>query len=104
MVYRLTIPRATPSQNSTDRSHWRKRYDLKSEWWWLIRAADGFLKITRATGKRRLTIERHARGIPQDPANVIGGTKGIVDDLVDLGILINDTQATVDTERPSMSR
>ena len=91
MSWRLVIPVPTTSQNTRDRQHHMARHRSKGLWWWHIRAAPGFLLVPRATGRRRLTIERHARTQPQDEANVHGGCKGLVDDLVQLRLLIDDT-------------
>lgn len=96
----LTIPAATPSQNTREGKHWGTKTREKSEWWWLIRGCPNFLSIPRATRKRRLTIERHARTVPQDPANVHGGCKGIVDDLVQLGLLVDDSPAWIEHGTP----
>jgi hypothetical protein len=100
MAWSLRIDRATPSQNTREGQHWAKRHREKCAWWWSIRAARGFLAIPRATGRRRLTIERHARTRPQDEANVHGGCKGLVDDLVELGLLVDDSPAWIEHGTP----
>lgn len=99
-VWALKIEGASPSQNIRDKQHWGTKTREKSRWWWLIRACPNFLSIPRATGKRRLTIERHARTVPQDHANVHGGCKGIVDDLVQLGLLVDDSPAWIEHGTP----
>lgn len=89
MTWSLTIPRACPSQNKHQWAHWGKVRREKQEWYNLIRAAEGFLDIPRATGKRKLTLERFGWGT-LDEMNLIGGAKGIVDNLVQLGLLVDD--------------
>lgn len=96
----LRIETATPSQNTRDHQHPMVRHKEKGAWWWWIRGARGFLDIPRATTRRRLTIERHARTVPQDEANVHGGCKGIVDDLVQLGLLVNDSPQWIEHTPP----
>jgi hypothetical protein len=76
------------------------RHRDKGTWWWLVRGAEGFLQIPRASGRRRLTIERHARTRAQDEANVFGGTKGLVDDLVELRLLMDDSPAWLELGAP----
>ena len=98
--WRIKINAATPSQNTREGKHWGTKTREKSWWWWLIRACPHFLEIPKATRKRRLTIERHARTVPQDPANVIGGTKGIVDDLVQLGLFVDDSPEWIEHGTP----
>lgn len=100
MTWRIMILRPTPSQNTREGQHFMTRHKDKGVWWWLIRGAEGFLSIPRATGKRRLTIERHARTVPQDEANVHGGCKGLVDDLVQLGLFKDDSPAWIEHGKP----
>ena len=100
MTWTITIEAATPSQNTREGKHWGSKTREKRTWYWLIRACPNFLAIPRASGKRRLTIERHARTVPQDPANVHGGCKGIVDDLVQHGLLVDDSPAWIEHGEP----
>jgi len=67
----------------------------KKMWWMLIRAGVGFLEVPRATGRRKLTIERHARkGL--DPDNLLGGAKCcITDNLKKMGLLVDDNDKWV---------
>nr|WP_320131982.1 hypothetical protein [uncultured Holophaga sp.] len=99
----LRIEKACPSQNEFAWAHWRKAKSSKDAWKLLIRGASGFLDIPRARGKRRLTIERHARGT-LDEQNLIGGAKGIIDDLVQLGLLVDDKPAFLELGRPVQAR
>lgn len=94
-AYRLTIPKASPSQNEFAFSHWRKAHASKKLWALLIRASEGFVVVPKATAKRRLTIERHGRKALDVP-NLIGGAKGIIDDLVQLGLLVDDDPRHLD--------
>jgi hypothetical protein len=89
----LVIPCASPSQNVTDRQHWAKRHRQKRLWGAAILAAvgnSGNLARMKATGRRRLTIIRHGKR-ELDPANIVGGAKGIIDELVAHGLLIDDS-------------
>ena len=103
MNWTLRIEKPSPSQNVLDRSNWRGRKASKDSWKMLIRGAPGFLDIPRAHGKRRLTIERHAKGT-LDEQNLIGGAKGIIDDLVQLGLLVDDKPAFLDLGKPVQAR
>lgn len=93
--WELTINEASPSRNLFFHKHWSVEYHSKMRWLALIRAAPGFLGIPKATGKRRLTIERHGRHI--DPDNLIGGAKGIIDNLVALKLLVDDNEKYVES-------
>ena len=90
MTWTLRLDDATPSQNILDRMHWVDRRQYKAEWKLRIRASKGFLSIPKASGPRRLTVERHGRK-ELDTANLVGGLKGIQDDLVQLGLFLDDT-------------
>ena len=50
-----------------------------------VRRAD----VPKATGKRRLTIQRHGKR-RLDVDNLIGGAKGMIDELRRLGVLLDD--------------
>jgi hypothetical protein len=95
----LRIELPTPSQNEFAFSGWRKAHTSKGLWKNLIRACPTFLDIPRAWGPRRLTIERHGKRI-LDEANLIGGAKGIIDDLVQLGLLVDDKPACLVLGKP----
>lgn len=99
----LRIEKPSPSQNEFAFSHWRKAKASKDAWKILIRGAAGFLDVPRAHGRRRLTIERHAKGI-LDEQNLIGGAKGIIDDLVQLGLLVDDKPACLELAKPVQER
>lgn len=103
MRWVLKIEKASPSQNEFAFSHWRKAKASKDAWKVLIRGSEGFLDIPRAQGKRKLTIERHAKGI-LDEQNLIGGAKGIIDDLVQLGLLVDDKPTFLDLGKPLQER
>jgi hypothetical protein len=87
---RLYIPEASPSLNKYAYSHWRVRHADKKRWALMLLAESRRAGATKATGKRRLTIERHGRR-KLDPDNLIGGAKGMIDELRALGLLLEDT-------------
>jgi hypothetical protein len=99
----LRIEKACPSQNEFAFSSWRKGHRSKAEWKVLIRGSKDFLSVPRAQGKRRLIIERHAKGI-LDESNLIGGAKGIIDDLVQLGLLVDDKPEFLELAKPIQAR
>ena len=100
MKWTLRLDDASPSQNVLDRMPWIDRWQLKREWLYRIRAAKGFLDIPKATGPRRLMVERHGRGT-LDTSNLIGGLKGIIDNLVQLGLFTDDHPDHLHLELPS---
>lgn len=103
MTWTLRLDDATPSQNILDRMHHVDRWKFKREWFYRIRAAKGFLAIPKAAGPRSLMIERHGRGT-LDTANLIGGIKGIQDNLVELGLFLDDNPANLHFLMPSQHK
>lgn len=95
-MIRLVIPEASPSLNAFAFSHWRKQHTVKKRWALMVLAASRQAGATRATGKRRLTIERHGTR-KLDVDNIIGGAKGcITDNLRKLGLLVEDDDQSVE--------
>lgn len=99
MQWVIRAERASPSLNQYTyaMSPFTQARD-KQDWAMLIRAAQGFLECPRATGKRKLTIERHGvRALDQD--NLIGGAKCvIIDNLRAYGLLLDDTAAALELD------
>ena len=92
MIQTFTIQKATPSQNETDRMHWAKRRLVAKEWAILIQEQILECGISKATGKRELTVERF--GVKElDDGNLYGGLKGIIDELAKFALLIDDDPA-----------
>lgn len=78
MSWTLTIPEVPPSGNVLKRLHWAPYGALLKRWFWLVRAAQGFSQIPKATGKRRLTITRRGAR-PLDRDNLYASVKPVVD-------------------------
>lgn len=90
-----TVPLPTPSLNETQRMHWAKRAKIADTWGLAI--ALQTRTMPRATGKRRLTIERRGTRM-LDKDNAYGGSKQIVDIIKRLGLIIDDDAANVELE------
>ncbi len=87
-MIRIVLPEASPSLNTFLRAHWATRKRIKARWELMVRCC-----IPRgtpeATGKRRLTVERHGkRGIDLD--NLAGGLKPVIDCLRAFRLLVDD--------------
>ena len=93
---KFTVIKVSPSQNVTDRMHWAAKRKLKEDWHWLMyeqtqpyfevfklidcdHKVFDHVKITRF-GARKL-----------DEGNLIGGLKVMVDNLIDLGLIEDDS-------------
>lgn len=95
-MIRMVIDEASPSLNEFFYSHWRIQQAAKERWLKLLTIASRRAKATKATGPRRLTIERHGKK-RLDLDNLIGGGKGcITDNLRALELLRNDDDASVE--------
>ena len=70
--------------------HFQARKRLKAKWAILLALA-GAKRAAPATGRRRLTVERHSpRALDHD--NLVGGCKEVVvDNIKEFGLLIDDS-------------
>jgi hypothetical protein len=74
----LTLPGVTLSANVLRHMHWAKYAKVMEAWFYLVRGAEGFLDISRPTGKRWVVIERHGkRDLDRD--NLYSSVKPLVD-------------------------
>ena len=90
----ITIPVPTPSPNEWVRAHWSTYAKIKKTWMSRIHSASirhcGTGIFGKPIANASLTIERMGcRELDQD--NLVGGMKPIIDNLVKLGFLENDT-------------
>ncbi len=90
----ITIPVPTPSPNEWVRAHWSKYSKIKKGWMSRLHSACirhcGLGIFGKPIAHASLTIERMGcRELDQD--NLVGGMKPIIDNLVKLGFLENDT-------------
>lgn len=70
--------------------HWAERSRLGKRWHALIWREKLAGRISEATGRRRLTIERVSRGT-LDADNLAGGAKTAIDAVKKLRLLIDDS-------------
>jgi len=77
-TWALVINRVPPSGNVLRHMHWSAYTKLMEEWFGLVRAAKGFLDISRPTGKRWVLIVRHGKR-PLDRDNLYSAMKPVVD-------------------------
>ena len=93
MRWTVNLPIVTPSGNQTIRQHWVARAEHKSAMGWMLRSAlNGIPKVPPATGKRRLTIERHGRK-SLDMDNMAAGCKSLIDAIKELRLITDDNPA-----------
>lgn len=91
----MHIPEALPSLNETMRQHWAVRKRNAERWGKMIVLARARAEIPSATGKRRVTIERHGKKA-LDADNMCGGAKGFIDELRAFKLLVDDSPEFVD--------
>lgn len=92
-MIRIVLPEATPSLNTFMRLHWTKRRRVKEQWSRLVLAH--LPRNAEATGKRRLTVERHGKR-PIDLDNLAGGLKPVIDTLRAFRLLVDDDPASME--------
>lgn len=89
MIWSFLIPLETPSQNQLQEWHWRKRHKRgKAFEFWARAHGHG---IPAATGHRFVKLMSYRKQRCKDIANLIGGSKGILDSLVRCGLLLDDS-------------
>jgi hypothetical protein len=108
LIYRLELALPSPSLNkyTAAMSPFSEARD-KKKWYWVIRAAPGFIDVPKAKGKRHLLIQRYGKGKPLDPDNLIGGAKCvIIDNLKDMGLIVDDSSKwlTLDAENMQLPK
>lgn len=98
MTWTITVEAATPSPNELNRMHWTERRRLKETFGWLlVEALSKLPKIPKATGPRRLVIERHGRKA-MDQDNLAGGAKGLIDCIKEQKLILDDNPSVCQME------
>lgn len=93
--WRFIVPTPTPSLNVTGNMNWHVAKRLKQKWAAMLAVAGAKL-APKATGRRRVIVERHSpRALDYD--NLVGGAKKVViDNIRDFGLVIDDKPAHAD--------
>ena len=95
-MIRLFIDGEVPSQNVTDRMHWRERHNLLSRWRFQVRQAmtpTGFpMYALKPQGKVSVAITAYRRRKITDHANIVGGCKGLIDALTYNCLIVDDSE------------
>lgn len=95
MTYVLQLPEPTPSRNQFHHKHWRVEHTAKKRWGKMIAIAAMHARTLPAIGKRRVRVDRYGmRRLDED--NFIGGLKGILDSMRELGLLVDDNAASLE--------
>lgn len=89
----VIVGEITPSLNVLLRMHFGERKRRARDWaariLYAVRCAGLDKETIRATGKRRLTIERHGRAL-LDADNLAGGAKDLTDEVKKFGLIRDD--------------
>ena len=98
MTWIIKVEAATPSPNELNRMHWAERRRLKETFGWLLASALNKLpKIPKATGPRKLIIERHGRKV-LDQDNLVSGAKAVVDCIKERRLILDDCPSACSME------
>jgi len=90
MKWTIVLPLATPSGNVVLRQHFRTRaVENLAMAWHLAGALNKLPKIPPASGKRRLTVERHGKKA-LDADNLAAGAKGLIDAVKASRLILDD--------------
>ena len=90
----IELPFATPSQNIYQRWHWGRQHKFRDD---CVRILLWFLvgKPRQVDKRRRVTVRRYSCG-RLDRGNFVGGCKPLIDALVHIGALRDDTEQWLD--------
>lgn len=88
----IWLPKEVPSQNTRDKMHWRARGREVDDWELLARSACRPSQLVPATVKMAVRIHAFRRRRCADEANLIGGCKGLIDGLVRVGLIKDDSR------------
>lgn len=80
----------TPSLNQLTRMHWHRRVRMQAQMVCEIQGELGALSVERRQGKVNATITRYSPG-ELDYDNLVGGCKPLVDTLVAVGLVWDDS-------------
>lgn len=94
----LVVPLRTPSGNQLSGRHWRTRVKLRKLWALAIRVAMTQAKVYGRPEFRRVrvTFVREAALPIKDTDNAYAGLKPVLDAMVEIGLLLDDSQAVVE--------
>lgn len=92
----LEVPMRTPSGNQLSGRHWSERARMRKLWekeLWVAMAVAG---LRRPAYRRvELTIERYAAQPIKDADNYAAGCKPVLDAMVHIGLLLDDSSAVI---------
>lgn len=89
--WRAIIPDVPPSANQFLRTHWGRRAKLKEKFQRLLYKAFFGSGVTKAEGKRKVTLILHTKRQRDYANNFLAADKCILDSLVNLGYLKDDS-------------
>lgn len=93
---KVSIKKLIVSQNKRDRSHWAKHYRDKRDWGYALLLA---LRCKLIPPNRQVHVKITCyRPRLLDDANMVGGAKGLVDAIVDMGIAKDDSREWIKVE------
>jgi len=78
MTWALRIETIPPSGNIIKRMKWPVYAKLLRQWFWLVRAAPGFIDTPEASCRRKLTISLHGKN-SRDRDNLYSSMKPVID-------------------------
>ena len=87
---KIVINERTPLLNQMLREHWSKRKERKQRYHFEILSQ----KPRKFKGKVNVRITRYSSAVP-DPDGVAGGSKDILDALVDAGVISDDNMKVI---------
>lgn len=90
----IVIGRRIPSQNTRDHMHPMERHRERNDWITLLRHCIGPMPAP-PTEHQNIFITSYRAQLITDSANLVGGAKGLVDAMVHIGLMLDDSDRWV---------
>ena len=102
-MIKLILTQLTPSNNVLIRMHYRARKRLKESYMWELLAAmneNGINQVNVVPGDRKKLMIISYRKKLLDPDNLTGGLKVLIDSLVDMRLIHDDSPKYLEMQEP----
>jgi len=91
-ICKIILPVVTPSLNELLRMHWTKRRQLRKNYGWeFVAVGANHQKYKTEMGERRRVTIISYRAQLCDPDNLMGGLKILLDTMIDLDLICDDS-------------
>lgn len=101
----IIIGQRIPSQNEREKKHWAEQYRERNQWVTLLRYCIAPVPATPSQ-HQHIVITSYRAQLIHDQENLVGGGKALVDAMVHVGLMIDDSKqwVTIEFEQAKCTR